>query len=782
MRAEAYQPQQLSLINLPPEITCLIVDYLTAYDFMTLRLVSKAFLDYFTKDDICRYVHKLYFRNSSEVTGKVGLPYPGFQPRPFIKGGDCRTAADFDNSYARNRKWKAGQPTDVEIIDPVADGSVGCSSSIVVEPREGLIVYQKSRGILCIRDINSQEPEAVTTLDLRVVLGDCIVTSSPTLTLRDGQRIRMRLNRGRLFLAGEAHEHHPLTPEMTPAISEPNESNESNRWGWLWYAYIRRAWIRDKKMANLRLRPWASSDLPPPEVSTIRQKVSHSTHTQCAVFSVRPEDRGRLITKWYETDNFLTVAALNEHYCISEFHLMEQRLEGVIYHTEESTGGTAPSYEPAHHFCVRKKTEYPPLSTFDIAADTKGQVFYLGFLPPPDRRPVVEVISIPRKTRDNTWAEPTVLKRVVLRTLAKHIESTGMALPRSYWIDFDDGTEVTKDMCAQAEGRNWKLGEDIVRLRLRGDFIIKGTTAQDECVNLVSWYITARPSPRQPPTIQEWRSQRHEPLNNEASLWADATGHVDLEECYPTPTYYTMPYSREGICALPLIPKDLDIDRAALYPFPSHYWLKNAFSWDATVSSVFCAERVHHSIGGINYSESAPNILGYPRAPGRDDHDFVPPGRHLYAIYQAVLETGRPVTSKRIRDRALVAYKIAKEKRTCLEQFERISDWVWEDYKAAAAGNFNSEYSPQRPQGVRDKAVQAEGEEEEALVASQNANVYLPPPGGDHGGLRGVFDWNNRRFLVYGKSRYYRQLGLREDTDDEDVEKSTENIVIVRYD
>ncbi|KAF8420815.1 hypothetical protein EV426DRAFT_231488 [Tirmania nivea] len=752
MRTERHQ--QLSLINLPPEITCIIVDYLTAYDFITLRLVSKTFLDYFTKDDICRYAHKVYFSNSSEVTGKLGLPYPGFQPRPFIEGGDYRMAADFDNSYVRNLKWKTGQPTDVEIIDPVADGSVGCLSSIMVEPREELIVYQKSCGILCIRDINKQEPEAVTTLDLKLVLGDCIVTSSPNLTLQDGQRIRMRLNRGRLFLAGEAHDHHPLIPEVTP-ISEPNKPN---RWGWLW--------------------PWTSSDLPP-EISTMRQRVPYSTHTQCAVLSVRPEDRGRLIAKWYEVDNFLTIAALNEHYCISEFHLIEQRLEGVIYRTEEST---TPNYEPAHHFSVRKKTEYPPLSTFDIAADTKGKVFYLGFLPPPDRRPVVEVISIPKKTQDDTWTEPTVLKRVVLRTLAKHLESSGAALLRSYWIDFDDGIEVSKDMCAKKEGKNWKLGEDIVRLRLRGDFIIRGTTPQDECVKLVSWYITARPSPGKPPTIQEWRSQRHEPLNNEVSLWTDATGHVDLEECYPIPTYYTMAYNREGIRALPLLPKDLDIDREVLYPFPWQYWHKNAFSRDTIVSSVFCAEGMQDSTENLNYTEAPSNILEYPQVPGRDDHDFVPPGRHLYAVYRAVLETDRPVTSKRIRGRALAAYKIAKKKGTCLDGLERISDRVWEDYKAAAARDLDFERGPQRPKNIRDKAAQAEEEEEEARSASQGASVHLPPPGGDYGGLRSVFDWNNRRCLVYGKSGYHRRFGLREDIDDGDVEKSTERIVIVRYD
>jgi len=780
MRTERYQPQQLSLISLPPEIIGIIVDYLTAYDFMTLRLVSKTFLDYFTRDDICRYAHKVYFSNSSEVTRNVGLPYPGFQPRVFIEGGDSRTTADFDNSYVRNQKWKAGQPTDVEIIDPVADGSVGGSSSIMVEPQEGLVVYQKSRGILCIRDISKQEPEAVTTVDLKVVLGDCIVTSSPNLTLRDGQRIRMRLNRGRLFLAGEAHEHHPLTPEMAPT-TEPNEPNGQNRWGWLWYAFIRRAWVGGKNRANLRFRPWTPSDLPP-ELSTIRQKVPQSTHTQCAVFSVRPGDRGRLIAKWYETDNFLTVAALNEHYCISEFHLMEQRLEGVVYRTEESTGGTAPNHEPAHHFSVRKKTEYPPLSTFDIAADTKGKVFYLGFLPPPDRRPVVEVISIPMKTQDGTWTEPTVLKRVVLRTLAKHIESVGAALLRSYWIDFDDGIEVSKDMCAQREGKNWKPGEDIVRLRLRGDFIIKGTTPQDECVKLVSWYITARPSPGKPPTIQEWRSQRQEPLNNEVSLWADTTGHVDLEECYPTPTYYTMSYKREGIRALPRFPKDLDIDRAVLYPFPSQYWHKNELSRDTMVSSVFCVEGMRDSMGGINYSEAPFDILEYPLVPGRDDHDFVPPGRHLHAAYRAVLETDRLVTSKRIRDRALAAYKMAKERRACLEGLERISDRVWEDYKAAATGDFDFEHGPQRPQDIRDKVVQAEEEEEEARRASRCASVYLPPPGGDYVGLRGVFDWNNRRFLVYGKSGYHRQFGLKEDTDDGDIFESVERIVIVRYD
>lgn len=753
IRTKGHQPQQLSLINLPPEITCIIVDYLTAYDFITLRLVSKTYLDYFTRDDICRYAHKVYFSSSSEVTGNVGLPYSGFQPRLFIEGGDYRTAADFDNSYVRNQRWKAGQPTDVEIIDPVADGSVGCSSSIMVEPLEGLIVYQRSRGILCIRDISKQEPEAVITVDLKVVLGDCIVTSSPNLTLRDGQRIRMRLNRGRLFLAGEAHEHNSLPPEMTPTI-EHNEPNGPNRWGWLWQ--------------------WTLSDLPL-EISTSRQKVLHSTHTQCAVFSVRPEDRGRLITKWYETDNFLTVAALNEYYCISEFHLIEQRLEGVIYCTEEPTDGTAPNHEPAHHFSVRKKTEYPPLSTFDIAADTKGKVFYLGFLPPPDRMPVVEVISIPRKTQDDTWTEPTVLKRVVLRTLAKHIESDGEAMLRSYWIDFDDGIEVSKNMCAQKEGKNWKPGEDIVRLRLRGVFFIKGTTPQGECVKLVSWYITARPSPGKPPTIQEWRSQRHEPLNNEVSLWADATGHVDLEECYPTPTYYTMAYKREGIRTLPRIPKDLDIDRAVLYPFPSQYWLRNESSQYTTVSSVFCAERMQESIENID-------ILEFPLVPGRDDRDFVPPGRHLYAVYRAVLETDRLVTSKRIKERTLAAFKIAKRKRICLEGLVRISDRVWEDYKAAAAGDFDFERSLQRPQDIRDKVIEAEEEEEEARRASRCASVYLPPPGGDYVGLRGVFDWNNRRFLVYGKSGYHRQFWMREDTDDGDVEESVERIVIVRYD
>lgn len=757
---------------------------------MSLRLVSKDYFTYFTRDHICSYAHKLYFGNSSEVNRDSTVPYPGFPQNSFIEGGNTRTKADFDNAYMRNRNWKRGRPTYVEMIDPVADGSVGCWSSIMVNPPEGLIVYQKTRGILVIRDLCKEGPESETVLDLKAVLGDCITTSSRNLILRDGQGIRLRLNRGRLFVAGEAHEHVPATPGKVQAAT-----SEQSHWGsWLWgYAHIKRAIVWSKHKANVRYRHWASNE-PPPEPPTIRQRVQQSTHTQCAVFSVRAEDRGRLIAKWFETDNFLTIAALNEHYCISEFRLMEQRLEGVIYRKEDESGldNTSP-YEPAHRFTVRKKTEYPSLSTFDIAPDTKGKIFYLGFLPPPDRRPVVEIISIPTKQEDGTWTEPTVLKRVILRTLAKHVESAGVALLRSYWIDFDDGIEVTKDMRAK-EGKNWEIGEDIVRLRLRGDFVIDGITPQDECVKLISWYITARPSPKQPSTIQQWRNQENwvdGSLNDPrctVSPWADGLGIVNLEECYPSPTYYTMSYNPDKILSeLPVLPDDVDVDRTTLYPFPSQYWFKDSLSRDAFANSILCSE------GDPTQLESALNLAGhadtleYPPIPGRDDHHFVPPGRHLYATFRVTLETGRPIRSKRIIERALAEYKkVAKKAR--MEKCEGLSDRIWADYEAARKDGL-VENNIERLQAMTLSNEEISEEENEAQKASQNAVLCLPKPGHDIAGLKGVFDWKDKRYLVYGKSgsqpvSFGSRMAANRDKKilDENGEVVTEKIVIVRYD
>lgn len=785
---------QLSLITLPAEIACLIVDHLSSRDFVALRLVSKDFLDYFTGDHICRYAHKLYFGKSSEVTKDTAMPYHGFPLRSLAE--EHTTRADFDNAYIRNRNWIKGMPTDVDIVDPVADGSVGCWSSIIVNPPEGLIVYQKSRGILIIKDISKKGPTAETVLDLRAILGDCITTGSRNLVLRDGQSIRLRLNRGRLFVAGEAHEHPPVSSDQSLPSTAANEKNRSGSWFWPWgYAHIRRAWNWSKKEANMRLRLWTPGSSYPQPANPIRQRMPHSTHTQCAVFSVRQEDRGRLISKWFETDNFLTIAALNEYYCISEFHLMEQRLEGIIYRPDDATDDGTPSYEPYHRFSVRKKTEYPSLSTFDIAPDTKGKVFYLGFLPPPDRRPVVEVISIPTKQNDGTWTQPTVIKRVVLRTLAKHVESLGAALLKSYWIDFDDGIEVTKETQMRAsEGKNWRLGEDVVRLRLRGDFVIDGTTPPDECVKLVSWYVTARPSPRQPSTIQQWRNQLYwndqwlNDPNCPISPWADATGYVDLEECYPTPTYYTMAYNSERINQLPLLPTNVDLDRAALFPFPSQYWSKDDQSRHTLVSSVLCSEVNPKSSDDSTYTTEPGDTLEYPRTPGRDDHHFVPPGRHLYAAYRVTLDTGRGVKSKRICERAFSNYKKAARTRY-LDSTEKLSDKIWANHEAITSNSLTGSDLLERLQNDAPKheesleAQEQEEEDEQAREVYQNAEVYLPPLGTDNTGLKGVFDWRDRRFLVYGKTGSQPPTYARTDiVRDENVEDTTEKIVIVRYD
>ena len=739
---------------------------------MSLRLVSKDFFSYFTGDSLCRYAHKIYFGNSSEVDRDAGVPYPGFPQRPFIEKGECPTRVDFENAYNRSRNWKRGRPSHIEVIEPVVDGSVGCPSSIVVNPREGLIVYQRPRGVLVIRDIHRQGPESETVVDLQSILGECITRRAGTLLLRDGESVRLSFNRGRLLVTGEAHEHRPSMPVV--------EGKRSWNSFLLWHAFIRlvpRWRKREARSANAESRPWGSDDDTPPRAA--RSRVQHQTHTLCAVFSTRSHDRGRLVANWYESDSFMTIAALNEYYCISEFHLLEQRLEGVIYRTESEVDQADSPYEPVHHFTVRKKTEYPSLSTFDISPDTKGKVFYLGFLPPPDRRPVVEVIAIPTRMEGGTWTQPTVIKRVTLRTLAKHVESLGAALLRSYWIDFDNGIEVTRDtqMCAQ-EGKNWKIGEDIVRLRLRGDFVINGTTPPDDCVKLISWYITARPSPRKPSSIQEWRNQKYwedEELNDphaSMSPWADESGHVELEECYPTPTYYTMAASPEKICELPLIPDELDVDQTRLFPFPKQYWLKND-SGQYTSNSSLLYSASSDSPDNFMTFEGHKDTLEYPQIPGHNDHDFVPPGRHLYATYRATLETDRLVRSKRILGRAWT---------------DRTPEGEEGRYPVESGSHGD------RPWRLLERPV-VEGKDKltlKSLVMTDEVSmnvtedagriykpgeVYLPPPGRDIGGLRGVFDWKDKRFLVYGKcgSNPSRRGTLPSDFE-------PEKIVIVRYD
>lgn len=726
---------------------------------MSLRLVSKDFFSYFTGDSLCRYAHKIYFGNSSEVDRDAGRPYPGFPQRPFIEKGERRTRVDFENAYNRSRNWKHGRPSGIEVIEPVVDGSVGCSSSIVVDPREGLIIFQRTRGMLVIRDIHKQGPESETVIDLQSILGECITMKARTLLLRDGESIRLSFNRGRLLVTGEAHEH-----QLNTAVEV--------RSGWSsllsWYAFTPRVrrWRKKEARSAYPSRLWGPDNDDPPRVA--RSRVQQQTHTLCAVFSTCSHDRGRLIANWYESDFFMTTAAINEYYCISEFDLLQQRLEGVIFPTENEVGQAVSPYEPVHHFTIRKKREYPPLSTFDIAPDTKGKVFYLGFLPPPDRRPVVEVISIPTRTEDDTWTQPTVIKRVTLRTLAKHVESLGAALLRPYWIDFDDGIEVTRDtqMCTQ-EGKNWKIGEDIVRLRLRGDFVIDGTTSSDECVKLISWYITARPSPRKPSSIQEWRNQKYwedEELNDpnaRLSPWADDSGHVELTECYPTPIHYTMASNLEEIRELPLIPDDLDIDQTRLAPFPAQYWLKNKSGQYTSNHCLLFSTLLDSPDNSMSFDGL--DLLKYPPIPGHNDHDFVPPGRHLYATYRATLETNRLVRSKRILERARIGHRLEKEERGHPVESECRGG---REERPVVEGKDNKNLAI-----TNEELIHTDG------GAGSVSEVYIPPPGHDNGGLRGVFDWKDKRFLVYGKCGSRPSRGGVPASDCE-----PEKLVIVRYD
>ncbi|KAI5811641.1 hypothetical protein DFH27DRAFT_39192 [Peziza echinospora] len=769
MRGERRKPPALSLVNIPAEITCQIIQDLSCRDFIALRRVSKAFHSYFTEENICLYAHRLYLAGSSEITRNYLKPYPTFPKLPYLEG-ETRTRSDFDAAYQRTRNWKLGQPTSVEIIDEVADGSVGCHNSILVSPQEGLLIYQKTRGMVVIKDLNRPTHAGVqteTTIDLQAQIGECIMMRAQSLVMREGESIRFRMNRGMLLVVGESHGHVDEPQQVLGARDESSGPENKSSWA----------------SSMLSWAPWSSPA--PPVQSNIRHRVFQQPHSLCAVFSVRPQDRGRLVQKWVEEDSFMSAAALNEHYCISEFHLIEQKLEGVIFHPGHALDIQAPAPEhPAHRFTIRKKTAYPQLSTFDIAPDTKGKVFYLGFLPPPDRRPVVEVIAIPTKQADGTWTEPVVLKRVVLRTLAKHLEVSA-ALHKSYWLDFDDGFEVNKyTNVPENEKAKWKDGEDVVRLRLRGDFAIPGTQDKSQIVKLISWYITARPSPNLPSNIMRWREGENwlnPDLNSdtlEVSPWTDASGEINLDECYPAPTYYTSPNRPANIFRyLPTLPEGIDVDRAGLFQYGPQIWIRD----EEENNKYLCG--IYYSENGVDVTKPSPKITDandsadfmFPFIPGKDDHDFVPPGRHLYAAYVTPLETGRTIKNKRMCDLIHAEMKAAGKKSTRGRTFVQA---LSECHRLAQGDDDDEEDKKLKSQELC-KHIMAKG----SKISKFTETLLLP--GNDNSGLRGVLDWTDKRFLVYGKSGTHPSKGWVEATHSKQKtssEKDEDKIVIVRFD
>lgn len=483
--------------------------------------------------------------------------------------------------------------------------------------------------------------------------------------------------------------------------------------------------------------------------------------------------------------------ALNEFYAITEFDLVEQRLEGYIFPKTKKTKTTnkrfsltshRESSEPlhqGHHFTIKKKALYPPLSTFTIAPDTRGEVFYLGFLPPSaDRRPVVEIHALPQfNPVDNTWSECTVIKRVTLRCLGSHArEMNGSVLNSSFWIDFDVGTTVKNLKHPKTEpSGNFARDpdEDIVRVRMTGDLFVPGITSDIEQVNMVTWDVTARPSPRLPSNIAEWRQGQDWAVDpddpedlSDVSLYKDTQGKIDFEEVYPSPTYSVRVRNRENFRAgLEGLPDGVDLDRLEYGnesgPYPPYFWVKDEEKKNKTVYAVYSVMSPDTLIldpenfdkgFGLMSPLSPCDAIVYPHDPGRDDKTFIPAGKLMRPKFKVTLDAGGKVA---VRDVAKRIDPPSKRKPKLFGKF-------WEEHHVDHAAT------------AQDAADPDEGS---STHISSNF-VELPLPGLDDARNKVLtrMDKRDKRYWVYGKEAEIRRKG------EVSEERVGDKIVIVRFD
>lgn len=524
----------------------------------------------------------------------------------------------------------------------------------------------------------------------------------------------------------------------------------------------------------------------------------------CAVFSTKPHNRGKLLWTWFERDSFIMETALNEFYAITEFDLVEQRLEGYIFPKTKKAKTANKRFsltykEPVdplhegHHFTIKKKALYPALSTFAIAPDTCGKVFYLGFLPPStDRRPVVEIHALPQfNPVDNTWGECTVVKRVTLRSLGSHARGmNGSILNSSFWIDFDVGTTIKnlKHPKIEPSGRFARdPDEDVVRIRMKGDLFIPSITSEAEQVNMVTWDITARPSPHLPSNIAEWRQGREwavSPENpdylNDASLYKNAQGRIDFEEVYPSPTYNVKIRNREKFLAdLEVLPDGVDLDRleggneSGLYP--PYFWIKDQDKKNKTVHAIYSIMSTDTLIldpenpdEGCGSMTPLPphNAIAYPHDPGRDDKAFIPAGRLMRPKFKVFLETGRKVVVHDIARR--IDPSPSKRKSKLFGKF-------WEEHHVNHVATTGLVVDV--GEGTTIAAATTVAAATSATATGPNL-VELPFPGFDDARDRVLtrMDKLDKRYWVYGKEAEVRRKGEVLE------ERVGDKIVIVRFD
>ncbi|RPB13325.1 hypothetical protein P167DRAFT_604948 [Morchella conica CCBAS932] len=759
-----------SLITIPPEINRLILELLSSHDFIALRHTSRDFYRYFASQDISHFAHKLFFPLSSESKRAQ------------------RTRYDFDCAYERSQRWKEGRPSNITIINEVADGSASLSNGFLVDTENSLLAYQRARAIVVLKDLQCTDDSTDVIIDLEKLASPCMGARNEGMFLKDGESVRIAANRGMLLCVGEAHIH-PSRSEGFQSPPGKTTSIFSSIWNW----------------TN-----------PPPRTTIPPRQFFEHPHSACAVFSTKKEDRGRLIASWFERDSFIWMIVVNEFYALAEFDLVEQRLEGYIYPTADhppkkikdtlkGCGNRSDGKHDGHHFTIKKKSLYPPLSTFSIAADTRGKVFYLGFLPPSaERRPVVEVHAVPQYDPSNkSWSPCTVIKRITLRSLGRHAgELNGSTLNSSFWINFDPGTTV-KELKGPKMG---PLGsftrdpdEDVVRIRMTGDLYIPGITGPDEQVSMVTWDITARASPHKPSTITEWRSGKEWDIDPESeidfdtvSLYKNAEGKVDFEELYPSPTYYTRHRRREAFMTeLSTIPRTVDFDcmmaNNEIGVMPSLFWVKDSDNKNKSACAVYGSMEQGILVrdpkpdnadnSGMTVFMPHHEAVEFPLDPGRNDKDFIPAGIHIKATYKVTLDVGRNVT---IRKTAKPVPTTTPPPPPSPKRKSRFFGKIWTDYIYQHRVNRANNRIAATGVIATDTIDGVSSDSSETMVNNTSAfvSVDLPFPGMEEHREKILtkMDHGDKRYWVYGKEAETIDKGLPSQT------RVGDKIVIVRFD
>ncbi|KAI5851840.1 hypothetical protein BZA05DRAFT_445007 [Tricharina praecox] len=589
-----------TLITIPPELVRQIADHLTSDDLINLRLASLAFYDYFTGSDTLEWAHKLFFPTSYEKLRKE-----------FTKQKLEYDPTSFDKEYVRSRRWKTNSPTSIHHYDITKD------ARFIIDQSEDVMVYERARGQIIIQDIGKgfdTSMEHVLSMNyLRCML-------LPRLDF--GERLMLHANGGVLLVVGYAHTHQnvdfiTVTEEHPP---EPAHPGILEQIGQLLHLVDRGQPIAPVTTTREVL---VTTNLPP--------------HTQCAVFSLKHRNRGQLLASWHELDGFNDKAAVNEFYVISQFHPTEHRLHGYIFPRDGVT---------EHRFAMRE-TGFRQMGVA-LAADTQGKVFYVAYMCPAlTRFPVVEIHATPSPISASAWGQPSLLKRVVVRCL-------GLPLPppitpdfdvhsflKENHLTFDEATTAGLEGC-DARGKKGRrgVGEEMIRLRLVGRTGDTSDAGFD--YEMVSWDISARPSPLRPSSGElfsqgvHWQTDQTVP--EDTSPYVNVCGVVDLDDVYPKPAY--LRYPGEGSVVMRSA-STMDVDR-----FEGRRDLVRCLPV-CSVSGVEGGDGDHFAVFYTDQPEMlvqpSPNsldrgslVLGttvavhpYPDVPGIDDEDFVPLGEYF---------------------------------------------------------------------------------------------------------------------------------------------------------